>query len=83
MIKTSPRPKFELGTINRDLVVHRMPDLPLAVDLDHAYLTHSQKAETLKLENAIRFRKNSENKKSRNEELAAIYQQKAKKIKEY
>ena len=39
-IKTSPKPKFELGLFQRDLVVNRMPDLPLAVDLDIAYMTH-------------------------------------------
>ena len=82
-IKTSPKPKFELGLISRDLVVNRMPDLPLAVDLDYAFMTHTQKADTLKLENAYRFRKVSRNQKAKNEELAALYQQKVKKTKEY
>lgn len=73
-IKTSPKPKFELGLIKRDLVVNKMPDLPLAVDMDQAYKTPNLKAETLKLENACRFRKVNRNQKARNEELAALYQ---------
>lgn len=56
-IKTSPTRKYELNLVQKDLVVNKMPELPLTVDLDRAYMTYCERAETLKLDNASRFRK--------------------------